>query len=308
MSHQTTNLRHDPGTRVCHSERARNPVASMLPQITSTTTANDGTMKNGSVLSPPGVPGMNAPVLIGRPLIRVESTASTMDLMTALADRGAKPGTAVVAGYQSAGRGRAGRSWQAEPWTSILMSFLHVSQRSPADLGQLAPAIGLAVANTAGHWLPSPAAVKWPNDVLSGDRKLAGILVTTRALPRNTGTRVIVGIGLNVCNDLESLPRTATSLSAAGRPVALDDVLPVLLSNLTATLTRVEAIDDRRIVADINDRLAWRNQPVTVANGDRIHTGILDGIDLDGALRLLTTGGDTRIVAGDLTRGPRPSG
>jgi BirA family biotin operon repressor/biotin-[acetyl-CoA-carboxylase] ligase len=248
-------------------------------------------------------------IAIGRPLIRVDTVSSTMDLVSALADRGARSGTAVLAGYQAAGRGRSGRTWQAAPWSSILISFLHVSCRPPAELGLLAPAIGLAVASTAMTCTIAPVTVKWPNDVLVGDRKLAGILVTTRSLPAPGGTRVIGGIGLNVCNDPASLPETATSLSAAaGCRIEPEDVLPVLLSNLTSILTRFEAHEDRQLVADITDLLAWRHQPVTVGDDDRTHTGILDGIDIDGALRLRRQSGTiTRIVAGDLTRGPRPT-
>ncbi len=248
-----------------------------------------------------------AAVTIGCPVIRVDAAGSTMDLLAALADRGATPGTTVQAGFQSAGRGRAGREWHAEPWSSILLSFLHVSHRSQASLGLFAPAIGLAVAITADAWLPNVTNVKWPNDVLVDGRKLAGVLVTTRSLNGGAGTRVICGIGLNVGSLSETLPGTATSLSIeAGCPVGIEPVLGKLLINLSEIVSSFEEGDDRCIADHLNERLAWRGQPVSVRDGDRTHTGTLDGLDIDGSLLVRDSMGNVvRIVAGDLTRGPR---
>lgn len=243
---------------------------------------------------------------IGRPLIRVTEVDSTMNLVSSLADRGANSGTTVLAGFQSAGRGRAGRSWQADPWSSILLSFLHDTARPQPDLGLVAPALGLAVAETVDAWLPGLAVVKWPNDVLVDGRKLTGILVTSRTLPGIAGSRLIVGIGLNV-KQTGSLPETATSISEVlGEPVSLDPVLDHLLDNVTRVLEGYERRDDDALVAAISDRLAWRHDLVSVADGERIHGGTLDGIELDGALRLREGSGElVRIFAGDLTRGPR---
>lgn len=247
-------------------------------------------------------------VSIGRPVIRVSETGSTMDLAAGLADRGASSGTVVLAGHQTAGRGRAGREWRDEPWSSILMSFLHVSSRPQSSLGLLAPAVGLAVAKAIEPWLAGAPSVKWPNDVLIGDRKIAGVLTSVRLRPDGC-TRVICGIGLNVRNEPDTLPKTATSLVIeSGREIDLQSVFDSLIEELSGIVTRFENGDDDRIAADLTDRLAWRGQPVAVADADRTHAGILDRIARDGSLILVDDrDSPLRIVAGDLTRGPRPN-
>ena len=243
--------------------------------------------------------------MIGRPLLRLESVGSTMDIARTLLALGATPGTAVLAGYQTAGRGRVNRTWETPPGSAILCSFITASQRPPAHLGVLSLLWGWAVAETVEAVAGRLAAIKWPNDVLVDGRKIAGILTTGTSGP--AGARQITGIGMNVRATEADLPETATSLAMLGGPVpAFDDVLMHLFSCLDNALMLAEDLDVDHLATKVFPRLAFRGEPVVIQDGDRIISGTLDGLDPDGALRLSVSDGATvRIVAGDLTRGPR---
>src|SRR5207249_8258958 len=110
-------------------------------------------------------------------IVRLASTPSTQEVARAL-----DVGTAVVADHQTAGRGRLGRTWETPPGTALLASFV-----MPAR-----PLASLAVGVAAAHACGPSSRLKWPNDVLLGGAKLAGILAELR------GDRVIVGVGVNL--------------------------------------------------------------------------------------------------------------
>ncbi len=244
---------------------------------------------------------------VGRPLIRLDDVTSTMDLARHLANRGATPGTVVLAGYQSQGKGRAGRHWQAAPWSSILLSFITASDRPMASLGLLSLAWGVAVAETVDTFIDRRSQVKWPNDVLVDGRKVAGILVTNGVVPGTTGYRQVTGIGLNCSASHGDLPSTATSLAIeAGAPPDFEAVLRELFVRLETVRAAFEAGDDRAILHRLERRLANLGEQVQVQDGDRVHEGIVRGVDHHGGLLLEEGAGRVRaIVSGDLTRGPR---
>ncbi len=245
-------------------------------------------------------------MIVGRPLIRVDEVTSTMDLAVRLATSGATSGTTVLAGHQTAGRGRAGRRWETVPRSSILMSFVAHTQRPHNVLGALSLLLGLAVADTVDTFTGEMAMIKWPNDVLVEGRKIAGILVVTKASPGERTLCLICGIGLNVNDGPSRLPDTATSLAiASGKTHALDDVLSALLDNLTNTMNRFEARDTDESWRHVEARLAFRGEMVRVEDGHRTHQGILRGVSSAGLLELdLSSGEKVTLAAGDLTRGP----
>lgn len=244
---------------------------------------------------------------IGRPLIRLGETTSTMDVARALANQGATPGTTVLAGHQTQGRGRAGRTWIAPPWSAITLSFITASRRPMESLGLLSLAWGLAVAETVDAFTGGRSQVKWPNDVLVDGRKIAGILVTNGAVPGTTEYRQVTGIGLNRANLPGDLPPAGTSLAIeTGGAPAEGDVLSELLVRLNLVWSQFESGTHDVIVDRIQRRLAYRGEQVHVRDGDRGHAGVVRGIDPRGALLMEDAAGVTRaIVAGELTRGPR---
>lgn len=229
-----------------------------------------------------------------------------MDLASELASQGASSGTTVLAGHQTAGRGRADRTWATAPGSAILMSFLAHTQRRQRDLGPLSLLLGLAVSRTVDDCTGARSTIKWPNDVLVEGRKIAGILVVSKVLHHREDLCLIAGIGLNVNDDRTQLPVMATSIAiVAASHQSFDDVLTTLLGNLTTILECFEAGDIGALWQDVGLRLAFRNEAVRIEDGARMYLGRLHGVTDGGLLELeLASGGIITVAAGDLARGP----
>jgi BirA family biotin operon repressor/biotin-[acetyl-CoA-carboxylase] ligase len=222
---------------------------------------------------------------LGRPRLHLRATTSTNDRARALAIAGAPHGALVSAGAQSAGRGRQGRTWAAPPGRALLLSLVL------RDYDPLLPLrAGLAVADLAGD----AALVKWPNDVLLGGRKLAGILVEAR--PQDGWA--VLGMGINVAVELDELPPELRERAATlGRPPeALESTLDELLVGLERRLAEPRA----DCLTALRARDALRDRPVRWAGGE----GTGAGIDDSGALLVrLADGGVLTLEAGDVHLG-----
>src|SRR5262245_27658872 len=134
-----------------------------------------------------------------------DEVGSTNTELIALARSGAPAWSVLVAGYQSEGRGRLGRTWTAPPGSSLMASLLLRPAMAPADAPLVALAAGACMAQAVESACGVVASCKWPNDVLAGDRKLAGILTEAEA----NGSRVafvVVGTGVNVRQTAEDFP------------------------------------------------------------------------------------------------------
>jgi BirA family transcriptional regulator, biotin operon repressor / biotin---[acetyl-CoA-carboxylase] ligase len=161
-------------------------------------------------------------VKLGDPRIQVEYCESTQ----ALLDPSLPEGAIAVADYQSAGRGRLGRTWEAPPGTALLLSVL---LRPSADLPlpPLALVAGAAVADALEQLTGLAVQIKWPNDVMLRRQKVAGILAEAR------DSVVVVGIGVNLNQTAGQLPEGAGSLrTTTGREWDRDEVLDTVLEAL----------------------------------------------------------------------------
>ncbi len=236
---------------------------------------------------------------LGRERRHLPSCGLTNDEAARWAREGAVHGAVVTTDAQSAGRGRQGRAWHSPAGENLYLSCVLRPATPPDRIPPLALAAGLAVTDVC-LLLGVDAALKWPNDVLCGDRKLAGILceMTTRAGALDA---VILGIGVNVGSRAfpPELADRATSLVLAGSDADRDHVLRELLEAL-----------ERRIEAFLRDgvpalRGDWEARayagPVTVTLDGNLVTGIARKLAPDGALLLEDAAGRAhRVVAGDL--------
>jgi BirA family biotin operon repressor/biotin-[acetyl-CoA-carboxylase] ligase len=162
----------------------------------------------------------------------VEESASTNADLAQRAREGAGPGLVLVAEHQTAGRGRLGRTWVTPARAALTFSLLVAPDEVPASRWPWLPLLtGLAVTEGVRRAAGVAAALKWPNDVLVGDLKVAGILA--ERVERAGGAVAVIGVGLNVSSTAAELPvATATSLALAGAgPV---DRSALLLDVLTA--------------------------------------------------------------------------
>jgi BirA family transcriptional regulator, biotin operon repressor / biotin---[acetyl-CoA-carboxylase] ligase len=163
-------------------------------------------------------------------LHRFERLHSTMDMVHELASQGAEAGTAVLAGEQLLGRGSRGRAWHSPVgglWLSVLFR--------PAATGAvevMSLRVGLIVAEALDELLPRGLQLKWPNDLMFGERKVGGILCEAR-WQGHTLAWVTVGFGLNVRNPVpQDLLDTATTLTSELPDVTVDQVVDPVLSAL----------------------------------------------------------------------------
>jgi len=244
-----------------------------------------------------------------------ETGSSNADLLAA-AGAGAAEGTVLVAEAQATGRGRQGRRWASPPRAGLAFSVLLGPDGVPAALlGWLPLLAGVAAAASVHAVAAVDATLKWPNDVLVGERKLGGILA------ERAGTAVVVGIGINVWQARADLPRdaAATSLAlAAGAGVAGQAVdargtglRERLLAGLLDELGRwYESWRDQASPGDADAcglrheyvrRCATIGREVTVTMpGTEGVTGTATGVDRAGRLEVRTPGGLAAVTAGDV--------
>jgi BirA family transcriptional regulator, biotin operon repressor / biotin---[acetyl-CoA-carboxylase] ligase len=245
---------------------------------------------------------------LARELTCLASTDSTMRVAAEQALAGAAHGAAVIAEEQTAGRGRLGRSFFSPPGANLYTSIL----LRPTPPGMLAPTLvlasGVAVAECVAAWLGDAARVelKWPNDVRIDRRKTSGILVELTS-SGNAPAFAVLGIGVNLNVDPATFPddfrRRATSLSAAGGR-AVDRV--AFAQRLYGSLEPVLDLHASAGFAALRPRFdvlfRMRGEKVRVLEpGGAACEGSVLGIDADGALRLAASGGERRVVAGEVT-------
>jgi BirA family biotin operon repressor/biotin-[acetyl-CoA-carboxylase] ligase len=233
----------------------------------------------------------------------LESAPSTNLVAAERAREGAPDGLVVVADHQTAGRGRLYRTWETPAGSAVTFSML-LRPQSPTRAWPWLPLLaGYAVDKALkGHGLD--AGVKWPNDVLVGDKKVAGVLVERIETP--DGPAAVVGVGINTGLTADELPvPAATSLELeTGQPVDRTDVLIEVLNALREAYTAWEAGEDAG-----GQRLAESYSAACLTVGRDVHVELPDGsvlegraveIDPGGRLVVEGPGGRTPVAAGDV--------
>ncbi len=224
---------------------------------------------------------------------------STNRYLLDLARQGAPEGVVAVADYQSAGRGRRGRTWEAPPGGALLASVLlrpDAAVVPPERRWLVTAAVALAAADACGPLVGAsssaavrepvaggePVAIKWPNDLLVGNRKLAGILAEADA------GAIVVGIGVNVA----SAPPGAASL---GPGVDRGQLLAALLTNLEGWCERWKEVGEA-----YRERCATIGREVRVELPGRVVLGRAEGIEPDGRLRVVAGHNVFSFSSGDV--------
>jgi BirA family biotin operon repressor/biotin-[acetyl-CoA-carboxylase] ligase len=237
---------------------------------------------------------------------RVAETGSTNSDLVAAARDGAPGKSVLVADFQSAGRGRLGRRWEAPPGSSLLVSVLVRPGREA--LGRLhgaSQAVALAARTACGEVGGFEPDLKWPNDLLVGDRKLAGILAEAVTVPGGGSVdAVVVGMGLNVTWPPEPTETAISATSVAGRPVEREVLLRVLLEGLSERFHQWESAPEL-LLADYQKALVTLGRTVRVELADRIIVGTAVGLTAAGHLMVQRAdadgpGGVVEVSAGDV--------
>lgn len=237
---------------------------------------------------------------VGQEVVYAEVVASTMDEARAGAAAGRPGGTAYLAGEQTAGRGREGRSWISAAAAGLYVTY-HLLPLTAAGAPLLSLAGGLAVVDALDAACALAVDLKWPNDVQHEGRKLAGVLAEARHGAR---LDVFLGIGINLTTSPALPPEVAaiaTSIAQAGTPPPAPEALLAALSLALERRAMQAEADPAALLAD------WRARLVTLGRRVRLHTpgGDVEGeavdVAADGALVLRLADGTRRaFAAGDV--------
>jgi BirA family biotin operon repressor/biotin-[acetyl-CoA-carboxylase] ligase len=242
--------------------------------------------------------------VIGRVIHALDEVGSTQAEVVRLAAEGAPEGAVVTARHQRAGRGRLGRAWWDQPGQSLLLSVLLRPPVASTRVPQLSLVGGLAVIDAVAAETGLTPGMRWPNDVMVGERKVCGVLAEAATRADGGVDRVILGIGLNV--NQESFPP-----DVAGRASSLRLLTGRVHDRERLLATLLEALDARyrEFLAESEDlRTAWRRHSVTLG----AHVRAADGregvaVDLDETGALLVRGEDgalLRVVSGEIAGAP----
>ncbi len=243
------------------------------------------------------------PILgLGQPLYFHQSIGSTNDRAAELAKQGSPHGTLVVAEEQTAGRGRAGRKWYSPANAALALSLvLRPKDLKPESMGALSALGALAVAEALGNE-GVEAGIKWPNDVLVHDRKIAGVLVEI-SWEGDEAEFVILGIGVNVrpasipSDDEVDFPVTCVE-AVAKKHV---DRHSLLLAVIEGVGRWSPQLGNNAMISAWNSRLAYLGKEVEVRMEGESVSGRVDGLTSGGCLLLvLKDGKRIEVAVGEL--------
>ena len=238
-----------------------------------------------------------------------EQASSTMDLARSALPQKPPHGQSFLALQQSTGRGRHGRSWFSAPNGALMLTTILRPPTSPEQASQLSLVVALSVTKTLKQFGLKKAQIKWPNDILLDDQKLAGILLEMEMESRSNRPILLVGLGLNIKSSSElSLPNDITDKYIgladliSQPPTILDlarEYLNTFESDYGTWLTHgIPAFSERWLE---DDALLGRN--VRGELGDGVTCGQAQGIASDGALILKLSGGErVKIKSGEVTK------
>ncbi|CAN5192718.1 biotin--[acetyl-CoA-carboxylase] ligase [soil metagenome] len=242
---------------------------------------------------------------VGAPILILEDVDST----NAEARRRAEAGEAgplwIVARRQSAGRGRRGRQWVSETG-NLAATLLTTTRKAPAEAAQITFVAALAAADLLCTFVPAPlVTIKWPNDVMIEADKAVGILVES-GTHETGGLWLAVGIGVNLAHAPGGTERPATAIGGhlkgdvSTAPV-VEHAAEVLAHHFAIWMDRWETLGFAPVLDAWVARSRGLDKPCVARLGHETVSGIADGVEADGALRLKLPDGSVRLIsAGDV--------
>lgn len=233
--------------------------------------------------------------------------SSSNDEIMALARRsvGLAHKALCVAHFQTKGRGRQGRSWVNQQGECLMFSLGWAFDKPQYELGSLALVVALACRRALAD-IGLDVNIKWPNDLVVANDKLAGVLIETTRVENKTVA--IIGIGINFV--LPKEVENATSVqalfqTASKQGVSVEALLNAVLAQLDALLNEYAQNGFASCVGEYDAANRDTGRPVLLLQEGRVvHEGVVKGVDAQGALRLLTDKGEKTIVSGEISLRP----
>ncbi|MEL7529708.1 MAG: biotin--[acetyl-CoA-carboxylase] ligase [Bacteroidota bacterium] len=224
----------------------------------------------------------------GHHWIRLQDTTSTNTYALNLLGENPLEGTLITAEFQSMGRGQKGNTWAAPPETNLLLSLIYYPRfLDLSKLFILSKSICLGVQDTIQAFLPAAnVKIKWPNDLLIDQKKVAGILIENQ-LEGSTLKACVVGIGLNVNqqNFAPALENTATSMRRhSADMLSREDVLQRMLEKIEARYLQLKNGQQAQIDRDYYDNLYGYQEAIHLEDEDGAFEGMIVGVNPQGKL------------------------
>lgn len=243
----------------------------------------------------------------GREILVLKETASTNDVAAQLGRGGAAEGLVVLAETQTAGRGRLGRKWESASHEGLWFSILIRPHFAMSLWTRLTTWAAVSIAEGIESVVPCLLAIKWPNDLFLGDKKVVGILIESHI---DKGGFAVVGIGVNVNQTAfpDAISQTAASLrQAAGSPIDRQLLAASIIRRLAARFEELES-EFSNIVAEAEARSFLQGRWVETRSAGEVTVGLAEGLDENGALRLRTRSGEViTLPGGEVSVRPRPA-
>ncbi|MEO6785163.1 MAG: biotin--[acetyl-CoA-carboxylase] ligase [Chthoniobacteraceae bacterium] len=240
---------------------------------------------------------------LAREVLVFEETGSTNDVVARLGREGHGAGLVVFAERQTAGRGRFGRRWDSAPHAGLWFSLLLRPEFPTQFWPRLTTWAGVCVAAAVENATDLRAQLKWPNDILVGGKKVAGIL-TECSSDAARGMFAVVGIGLNVNHTAmpaELAIRAASLRQLTGRPLDRSALAAAIVTELAARLPAVDTAFDT-ILADAARRSSVLGKWIRLDAADMSFEGCAESLDAEGNLLLRLADGTLRtMTAGEVT-------
>lgn len=228
-----------------------------------------------------------------------DSIESTNDYL--LQSRDSVHGHLCVTDFQSRGKGRRGKQWQAAPGSSLMFS-LGWQPEGPLR-AEISLVVGVALADALRAMGVSGLGLKWPNDLLADGRKLAGVLVESRTLEQRS--EVVIGVGLNLHHhqaEMRQVERSWTDLSRLGfKALDRQSLLVDILARLGQRLQQFERTGFAAARADWLDYHAFQDCEISFRHREQRRVGTVVGVDEQGALLIRTDGRVVPVYSGEVS-------
>ena len=246
-------------------------------------------------------------IWIGKNIHCYESITSTNTIAKELAAKGCEAGTVVIADQQTMGKGRRGRHWESPAGTGIWMSIVLRPNISPTEAPFLTILTALAVAKAIEEFVDVKPGIKWPNDIIIGNKKACGILTEMNAEIEMVNY-VVIGIGINVNMNEEDFPQDIQAVATSLKEAIGKEVSRKLL--LQSVLCKIEELYIQSIDEKIKSTLIEEYKKYSVTLGHKVKViyphreleGEAMDLTSDGELIIKTSEGQTeRIFSGEVS-------
>jgi BirA family biotin operon repressor/biotin-[acetyl-CoA-carboxylase] ligase len=243
--------------------------------------------------------GLNTKIL-GKEVIFYTETSSTNDIALELAGKGADEGTLVVADSQTMGRGRGDRKWLAPAGTSILASLILRPLIELSHINKIVLITAISIVYAIRKVTHLPVLIKWPNDVVINNKKIAGILAEAKT-EKNSTSYIVVGFGININVPKISFPDEITDIATSlliesGCETSRIHLLQEILIQIES---RYLKLDNESFLDEWKSLSATIGRQVQIEYPDSIKTGFALDIDENGMLTIRLNTGETQCIMND---------